>query len=254
MKNAIAPLLLILLVGSAGLAAPAELHSQELGLSRGSPAATSDSASVALVTALLDLPAAPPPDAYSITGYLLPPFLQAVIAAWNREFPSTPLSANSIIFVIRPDEFYDGLEPPQKAWLMSREMLGIRNFPVIINPLTPQDDWYLRAQWEWKQGNREPIYILLTSLFHEMTHTQKGGTEAAAYKDQLKQFETFQRQGKLSSPYAGACHESLRRHYVDLKKHPEQYRQVFVNLQRQTVALVVHAEDTAYSTLSGGRQ
>jgi hypothetical protein len=254
MKNAIAPLLIILLVGSARWAAPAELQSQELGLSRGSPAGASNSALAAPVTALLDLPAAPPPDAYSITGYLLPPFLQAVIAAWNREFPSTPLSANSIIFVIRPDEFYEGLEPQQKAWLMSREMLGTRNFPLIINPLTPQDDWYLRAQREWKQGNRETIYILLTSLFHEMTHTQKGGTEAAAYKHQLTQFERFQRQGKLSSPYARACHKSLRTRYLDLKKHPEQYRQVFVNLQRETVALVVHAEDTAYSTLSRGRQ
>ncbi len=254
MKSVIAPLLLIWLVGSAELATRAELLSQELGLSRGSPAGESNSASAPPVTVLLDLPAAPPPDAYSITGYLLPPFLQAVITAWNREFPSTRLSANSIVFVIRPDKFYDGLEPPQKAWLMSREMLGIRNFPVIINPLTPQDDWYLRAQWEWKQGNRETIYILLTSLFHEMTHTQTGGTEASAYKDQLTQFETFQRQGKLSSPYARACHKSLRRHYLDLKKHPEQYQQVFVDLQRQDVALVVHAEDTAYSTLSRRRQ
>jgi len=36
-------------------------------------------------------------------------------------------------------------------------------------------------QQEWKRGNNDAIYILLTSLFHEITHTQQGADESAAY-------------------------------------------------------------------------
>jgi hypothetical protein len=35
-------------------------------------------------------------------------------------------------------------------------------------------------QQEWKRGNNDAIYILLTSLFHEITHTQQGADESAA--------------------------------------------------------------------------
>ena len=78
---------------------------------------------------LLDLPTPPPVNAYAITGNLLPPFLQAVLSAWQREFPKIPLSANGIIFVIRPADFYTDLNPEQKNWLTSREMLSIQDFP-----------------------------------------------------------------------------------------------------------------------------
>jgi len=100
-------------------------------------------------------------------------------------------------------------------------MLGIRNFPLIINPLTPDDDWYFRAQQEWKRGNFDAVYILLTSIFHEIAHTQHGADEPVAYKEQLALFEQFARQGKLSSPYAHACRASLRERYLDVKRHPQ---------------------------------
>jgi hypothetical protein len=152
------------------------------------------------------------------------------------------LSNNSLIFVIRPTEFYADVNAHQKIWLMSREMLGIRNFPLIINPFTPDDDWYFRAQEEWKQGNIDAMYVLLTSLFHEIAHTQHAADELVAYKDQLALFERFEKQGKLSSPYAHMCRASLRERYLDVKRHPQQYRQVLVNLRDQTVALLVRAE------------
>ena len=107
------------------------------------------------IAAQLDLRVAPPRNAYAITGDFLPPFLQAVLLAWKREFPQTPLPPNSIIFVIRPADFYSDLDSNQRHWLASCEMLGIRNFPLIINPLTPGDDWYLRAQKEWREGNQD---------------------------------------------------------------------------------------------------
>ena len=198
-------------------------------------------AAVVPVATLLGLPAAPARDAYAVTGDLLPPFLKAVVSVWNQEFPGVPLSNNSLIFVIRPIEFYADLNAQQKIWLMSREMLGIRNFPLIINPLTPDDDWYFRAQQEWKRGNFDAVYILLTSIFHEIAHTQQGADEPVAYKEQLALFEHFARQGKLSSPYAHACRASLRERYLDVKRHPQRYRQVLVNLQQQMVALVVPA-------------
>jgi hypothetical protein len=194
---------------------------------------------------LLDLPEPPPADAYAITGNYLPPFLQAVLKAWGSEFPRIPLSTNSIIFVIRPAEFYSDLNPEQGAWLASREMLGIRNFPLIINPLISGDDWYQRAQQEWKRGNNDAIYILLTSLFHEITHTQDGTDESAAYQRQLALFHHFRKQGKLASPYARACLESLRNTSADLRKHPEQYVQVQVRFQRQTIALLVRSPKTS---------
>jgi len=190
----------------------------------------------------LDLPATPARDAYAVTGDLLPPFLKAVVSVWNQEFPGVPLSNNSLIFVIRPSEFYADLNAQQKIWLMSREMLGIRNFPLIINPLTPDDAWYFRAQQEWKQGNFDAVYILVTSLFHEIAHTQHAADELVAYRDQLALFEHFKKQGKLSSSYAHACRASLRERYLDVKKHPQQYRQVLVKLRDQTVALLVRAE------------
>jgi len=193
---------------------------------------------------LLDLPEPPPADAYAITGNYLPPFLQAVVSAWQAEFPRIPLSTNSIIFVIRPAEFYADLNSEQEVWLASREMLGLRNFPIIINPLTPGDDWYLTAQQEWKRGNTDAIYILLTSLFHEITHARDGADESAAYQQQLALFQRFRKQGKLASPYARACHESLRHTYADLRKHPEQYVQVQVRFQRQTIALLVRSPKT----------
>jgi hypothetical protein len=199
-------------------------------------------AAVVPVATLLGLPAAPARDAYAVTGDLLPPFLKAVVSVWNQEFPGVPLSNNSLIFVIRPIEFYADLNAQQKIWLMSREMLGIRNFPLIINPLTPDDDWYFRAQQEWKRGNFDAVYILLTSIFHEIAHTQQGADEPVAYKEQLALFEHFARQGKLSSPYAHACRASLRERYLDVKRHPQRYRQVLVNVQQQMVALLVPAE------------
>jgi hypothetical protein len=156
-------------------------------------------AGVVPVATLLGLPAAPARDAYAVTGDLLPPLLKAVVSVWNQEFPGVPLSNNSLIFVIRPIEFYADLNAPQKIWLMSREMLGIRNFPLIINPLTPDDDWYFRAQQEWKRGNFDAVYILLTSIFHEIAHTQHNADEPIAYKEQLALFEHLARQGKLSS-------------------------------------------------------
>jgi hypothetical protein len=190
---------------------------------------------------VLDLREPPPPDAYAITGNYLPPFLQAVVSAWHSEFPRIPLSANSIIFVIRPTEFYARPNPEEQTWLASREMLGLRNFPIIINPLTPGDDWYLTAQREWKAGNKDAIYVLLTSLFHEITHTQQGTDESAAYHEQLALFERFRKHGKLASPYALACRESLRTRYADLRKHPEQYVQVRLRFQSQAIALLVRA-------------
>jgi len=192
----------------------------------------------------LDLPATPARDAYAVTGDLLPPFLKAVVSVWNQEFPGVPLSNNSLIFVIRPTQFYTDLDAQQKTWLMGREMLGIRNFPLIINPLTPDDDWYFRAQQEWKQGNFDAAYILVTSLFHEISHTQHGANELVAYRDQLALFERFEKQGKLSSPYAHVCRASLRERYLDVKRHPQQYRQVLLNLQHRTLALLVQAEAT----------
>ena len=190
----------------------------------------------------LDLPATPAGDAYAVTGNLLPPFLKAVVSLWNQKFPGVPLSNNSLLFVIRPSEFYADLNAQQKIWLMSREMLGIRNFPLIINPLTPDDDWYFRAQQEWKRGNFDAVYILVTSLFHEIAHTQHAADELVAYRDQLALFERFEKQGKLSSPYAHACRASLRERYLDVKRNPQQYRQVLVKLRDQTVALLVRAE------------
>ena len=193
---------------------------------------------------LLDLQQPPPGDAYAITGNYLPPFLQAVVSAWQSEFPRIPLSTNSIIFVIRPAEFYSDLNPEQEAWLASREMLGLRNFPIIINPLTPGDAWYLTAQQEWKRGNTDAIFILITSLFHEIAHAQKGADESAAYQEQLALFQRFRKQGKLSSSYARACQQSLRSRYADLRKHPEQYVQVHLRFQSQAIALLVHSPKT----------
>ena len=194
---------------------------------------------------LLDLPTPPPVNAYAITGNLLPPFFQAVLSAWQREFPKIPLSANGIIFVIRPADFYADLNPEQKNWLTSREMLSIQNFPLIINPLTPGDDWYLQAQQEWKRGNDDAIYILLTSLFHEITHMQRGADESAAYKNQLALFDRFRKAGRLASPYAQACHKALRDRRADLLKHPDQYVQVYVHFQNRTTALLVYSPKTS---------
>jgi hypothetical protein len=196
------------------------------------------------LVSLLDLQEPPPADAYAITGNYLPPFLQAVVSVWQSEFPQIPLSTNSIIFVIRPAEFYSDLNPEQKAWLASREMLGLRNFPIIINPLTPNDDWYLKAQQEWKRGNNDAIYILLSSLFHEITHAQQGADESTAYQEQLALFRRFRKRGKLATPYARDCHESLRSRYADLRKHPEQYVQVQVRFQSQAIALLVRSPKT----------
>jgi len=215
-----------------------ELHSQEPPARGSLPSPTA----VVPVAASLDLPAAPAADAYAVTGELLPPFLKAVVSVWNQEIPGIPLSINSLIFVIRPTQFYADLDAQQKTWLMGHEMLGIRNFPLIINPLTPDDDWYFRAQQEWKQGNYDAAYILVTSLFHELGHTQHAADEPAAYKDQLTLLERFEKQGKLSSPYAHACHASLRERYLDVKRNPQRYRQVLVNLQHRMVALTVPAE------------
>lgn len=197
------------------------------------------------IAAQLDLRIAPPRNAYAITGDFLPPFLQAVLLAWNREFPQTPLSANSIIFVIRPSDFYSDLDPNQRNWLASREMLGIRNFPLIINPLTPGDDWYLRAQKEWREGNQDPIYVLLTSLHHEIVHTQQAGDERQAYKAALDLFEAFRKQGKLRGAYASACYVLLRARYADLRRHPDQYVQVRIRFQQQDVALLVRSRDAS---------
>ena len=205
------------------------------------------------VTTLLDLPKPPPVNAYAITGELLPPFLKAVLFAWQREFPKLPLSANGIIFVIRPSEFYADLDPEQRSWLASREMLGIQNFPLIINPLPPGDDWYLQAQEEWKQGNQDAIYVMLTSLFHEITHTRLAGNERAAYKDQLDLFEQLRRRGKLTSPYARFCLKSLRYRYSDMLKHPDRYVQVQVRFQHKTVALLIHPSKTPQAPLPPGR-
>jgi len=191
------------------------------------------------ITNLLDLPEPPRPEAYAITGNLLPPFLKAVLSAWGREFPDMPLSENSVIFVIRPAEFYSDLDPEQARWLCSREMLGIENFPLIINPLTPGDNWYLRAQKEWKQGNNDAVFVLLTSLYHEIAHTRRSRDELSAYKEQLMLFETLQKRGKLASPYAQACHHLLRDRYADLAKHPEQYIQMTVRLGNRTTAILV---------------
>ena len=190
---------------------------------------------------LLDLREAPPADAYAVTGTYLPPFLQAVLSEWQSEFPGVPLSTNGVIFVIRPGEFYGGIDPEQKAWLASREMLGLRNFPVIINPLTPGDDWYLQAQREWKRGNNDAVYILLTSLFHEIAHARLSADEALAYKQQMALFERFRKQGKLKSPYARTCHQALSDRYADLRRHPDQYVQVHVRFQSETVALLLHS-------------
>jgi hypothetical protein len=71
-------------------------------------------AAVVPVATLLGLPAAPAQDAYAVTGDLLPPFLKAVVSVWNQEFPGVPLSNNSLIFVIRPIEFYADLNAQQK--------------------------------------------------------------------------------------------------------------------------------------------
>jgi hypothetical protein len=190
---------------------------------------------------LLDLREPPPANAYAITGNYLPPFLQAVVSAWKAEFPEISLTTNGVIFVIRPAEFYGGMDAEQEAWLTSREMLGLRNFPVVINPLTPGDDWYLQAQREWKRGNNDAIYILLTSLFHEITHTRLSADEPLAYKEQLALFKRFRKQGKLKSPFARACRQSLSDRYADLRKHPDQYVQVHIRFQSQTVALLVRS-------------
>jgi hypothetical protein len=190
---------------------------------------------------LLDLREPPPSNAYAITGNYLPPFLQAVLSAWKSEFPEISLSTNGVIFVIRPAEFYGGMDPEQEAWLTSREMLGLRNFPVVINPLTPGDDWYLQAQREWKRGNNDAIYILLASLFHEIAHTRLSADETLAYKEQLALFKRFRKQGKLKSPYAHSCHQALSDRYADLRKHPDQYVQVHIRFQSQTVALLVRS-------------
>jgi hypothetical protein len=202
----------------------------------------------------IELPAKPPAHAYAVTGELLPPFLKAVLSAWNREFGATPLTNNSVIFVIDPEQFYGGLESQQKAWLMSREMLGIRNFPVIVNRSTPNDDWYKRAQDEWKRGNSDAIDVVLTSLFHEMAHTQHAGGEREAYREQLALFERFRTQGRLSSPYAHTCYALLRNHYRDLTKHPERYRRVLVNIQDQSVALLVQAQDAPLNAAPVGHK
>jgi hypothetical protein len=191
---------------------------------------------------VLDLPKAPAPDAYAVTGDLLPPFLRAALAAWEREFPQTTLTANGVILVIRPDQFYSGLDPYQRQWLASREMLGIANFPLVINPLTPGDDWYLAAQSEWKRGNDDAIYVLLTSLYHEVAHTRRGSDERSAYREQLELFERFQQRGKLASPYGQLCHRLLSDRCTDLVQHPERYVQVTVRLGGQTTAILVRPD------------
>lgn len=193
----------------------------------------------------LDLRVPPPQNAYAITGDYLPPFLQAVLVAWNREFPKTPLSTNSIIFVIHPDSFYSDLDGNQRDWISTREMLGIRNFPIIINPLTPGDDWYLRAQKEWQSGNEDAVYALLASLYHEVVHTQQSGNERQAYKAALDLFERFRKQGKLRSSYGRSCYALLRNCYADLLHHPDHYIQVRVRFQQQTVALLVRSTDAS---------
>lgn len=202
-------------------------------------ASASPGSAPALLTRLLDLPEPPPPQAYAVTGKLLPPFLMAVLSAWRREFPDIPLSENGVIFVIRPGDFYVDLDPEQARWLTSREMLGIQNFPLIINPLTPGDDWYLRAQREWKQGNDDAIFVLLTSLYHEIAHSRRSEGELSAYKGQLELFETFQKRGKLASPYARGCYKVLRERYLDLTKHPDEYVQMIVRLGNRTTAILL---------------
>lgn len=185
----------------------------------------------------LGLPKEPPPNAYAVTGDLLPPLLQEVVAAWNLEFPGIPLASNSLIFVIRPDEFYSELELQSKTWLASREMLGIPNFPTVINPLTPDDDWYKRAQEEWKTGNRDAVYILLTSLYHELSHTLRGHDDSKAYREQILLFERFRRKGLLRSRYARQCYASLHDVSQNLARHPERYQRVEVRLHGQIIAL-----------------
>ena len=191
--------------------------------------------------ARLDLPEAPPPDAYAVTGNYLPLFVRETLQVWQREFPQIPLSANSVIFVIRPDEFYSDLDSGQRHWLETREMLGIRNFPIIINPLTPGDDWYFRAQQEWRAGNRDAIYILLTSLYHEIIHTDESGDERQAYKSSLDLFERFRKQGKLRSLYANSCYDLLRNRCADLLHHPDRYVQVRIRFHQQDVALLIRS-------------
>ena len=199
------------------------------------------------VTKLLDLPEPPPQDSYAITGKLLPPFLMAVLSAWRREFPDTPLTENGVIFVIQPKDFYADLNTEQTKWLTSREMLSIQNFPLIINPLTPGDDWYLRAQREWKRGNEDAIFVLLTSIYHEFVHSRQSGNELSAYKAQLELFETFQKRGKLVGPYALTCYKVLRDRYLDVTKHPEKYVQVTVQLGRRAAAIHARPHEPAIS-------
>jgi hypothetical protein len=230
-----------MLIGITALAGTTGSSSQKPAASDNSLSIPPTLSEINPTSASLNLPAVPA-DAYAVTGALLPPFMKAVVSSWNQEFPNVPMTTNSLIFVIRPGEFYAGLDGRQKAWLMSREMLGIRNFPLIINPLTPGDVWYLRAQQEWEQGNSDAVYVLLTSLFHEIAHIQHAANEPAAYKDQLLLFERFEKQGKLSSRYAHECHASLREAYLDLKRHPQLYSQVFVTVQHQRFAVLVRAE------------
>ena len=191
----------------------------------------------------LDLPEAPPVNAYAVTGDYLPPFVRATLEVWQREFPQIPMSANGVIFVIRPDDFYSDLDSGQRHWLETREMLGIRNFPIVINPLTPGDDWYLRAQKEWRAGNQDAIYVLLTSLYHEIVHTEQSGDERHAYKAALDLFERFRKRGKLCSSYGRSCYALLRARYADLVHHPDQYVQVRIRFHKQNIALLIHSTD-----------
>lgn len=175
----------------------------------------------------LELSAAPPTDAYAVTGDLLPPFLKEVISVWNRQFHIAVLSTNSVVFVIHPDEFYYGLKSEKKAWLMSRELLGIQNFPLIINPCTPNDAWYLRAQDEWKAGNPDAVDILLTMLFREVSHPQRAEEEREDYADygeQLALLDRLRKEGRLQSLYALACYASVRDYHLNLIKRADPYR------------------------------
>jgi hypothetical protein len=189
----------------------------------------------------LNLPEAPPADAFAVTGDYLPLFVRETVQLWQHEFPDIPLTANGVIFVIRPDAFYADLDPGQRLWLATREMLGIRNFPIIINPLTPGDDWYFRAQREWRAGNRDAIYVLLTSLYHEIIHTDQSGDERQAYQSALDLFEHYRKQGKLRTAYGRMCYALLRARYADLVHHPDRYVQVRIRFRQQDIALLVRS-------------
>jgi hypothetical protein len=90
-----------------------------------------------------------------------------------------------------------------------------------------------------------PRRDLLTSLRHEIVHTQQGGDGRQAYKAALDLFEAFRKKGKLRSAYASACYVLLRARYADLRRHPDQYVQVRLRFQHQDVALLVRSRDAS---------